>query len=130
MTVRELSQLYYLNREIEREQRRVAQLRDAATGTAAKISGLPGAGGLSDKTAIAAAIADSEAIIEAKLQLAIVEYRRLNQYIAGIDDSLIRQIVAYRFVDGLPWRQVAFHIGGGNTEDSCRMALNRYLAEN
>lgn len=128
MTKKELSKLYCLNREIEQEQRRLAQLKEAATNTAVKISGLPAVGCMSDKTAIAAEIADSQAIIEAKLQLAIVEYRRINQYIAAIEDSYIRQIIALRFVDGLTWFQVAQHIGGGNTSDSVRMALNRFLS--
>ncbi|HIX16921.1 MAG TPA: hypothetical protein H9860_01270 [Candidatus Gemmiger faecavium] len=128
MTKKELSRLYCLNREIEQEQRRLAQLKEAATNTAVKISGLPAVGCMSDKTAIAAEIADSQAIIEAKLQLAIVEYRRINQYIAAIEDSYIRQIIALRFVDGLTWFQVAQHIGGGNTSDSVRMALNRFLS--
>ena len=128
MTKKELSRLYCLNREIEQEQRRLAQLKEAATNTAVKISGLPAVGSISDKTAIAAEIADSQAIIEAKLQLAIVEYRRINQYIAAIEDSYIRQIIALRFVDGLTWFQVAQHIGGGNTSDSVRMALNRFLS--
>lgn len=128
MTKKELSRLYCLNREIDQEQRRLAQLKEAATNTAVKISGLPAVGSISDKTAIAAEIADSQAIIEAKLQLAIVEYRRINQYIAAIEDSYIRQIIALRFVDGLTWFQVAQHIGGGNTSDSVRMALNRFLS--
>lgn len=128
MTKKELSRLYCLNKEIEQEQRRLVQLKAAATNTAAQISGLPALGCISDKTAIAAEIADSQAIIEAKLQLAIVEYRRINQYIAAIEDSYIRQIIALRFVDGLTWFQVAQHIGGGNTSDSVRMALNRFLS--
>lgn len=123
-----LSRLYCLNREIEQEQRRLAQLKEAATNTAVKISGLPAVGCMSDKTAIAAEIADSQAIIEAKLQLAIVEYRRINQYIAAIEDSYIRQIIALRFVDGLTWFQVAQHIGGNNTADGVRKALERFLS--
>lgn len=129
MTKKELSQLWYLNREIEHEQERIAQLRTAATDTSAKISGLPGGGGISDKTAIAALIADSEAIIHAKMQLCIVEYNRLNRYIASVEDSLTRQILTLRYVEGLSWTAVAMHVGGGNTADSIRMVHNRFLKE-
>lgn len=129
MTKKELSRLYCLNREIEQEQRRLAQLKEAATNTAVKISGLPAVGCMSDKTAIAAEIADSQAIIEAKLQLAIVEYRRINQYIAAIEDSYIRQIIALRFIDGLTWFQVAQRIGGNNTEDSVKKAFYRFVKD-
>ena len=127
MTVKELSQLYQLNREIDREKERIRQLRDAATNSAAKISGLPHASCLSDKTAIAASIADSEAIIEAKVKLCVVEYNRLCRYVAGIDDSLIRQIISFRFIDGMTWRSVAHSVGGGNTEDSVRQAFHRFI---
>lgn len=51
----------------------------------------------------------------------------INEYIESIDDSLIRQIIILRYIKGLTWDQVAVHIGGGNTADSVRMALNRFL---
>lgn len=127
MTIKELSQLYHLNREIEQEKIRLQELTAAATDTSAKISGLPHVGGLSDKTAIAAQIADSKAIIEAKIALSVVEYNRLNRYIANVQDSLTRQIMALRFVNGMSWNQVAMSIGGGNTADGVRMLISRYL---
>lgn len=127
MTKRELSQLYYLNREITQERERLAQLEAAATSTASAISGLPHAGTISDKTALAAAIADSRAIIEAKQRTAVAEYNRLMRYIAGVNDSVIRQILSARYVDGLSWQAVANKVGGNNTADSVRMAINRFL---
>ena len=128
MTVKELSQLYYLNREIEREQLRIRELEDAATNTAAKpITTSPCAGGISDSTAVIAQVVDCEVIIKAKQQVAAVEYKRLLEYIEGINDSLVRQIIALRFIDGLKWRQVAEHVGGNNTEDSVKKACYRYI---
>ena len=67
----------------------------------------------------AAEIADLRGIIEAKHQQCLYERSRLSAT-SSIDDSLLRQIFTYRFVNGLPWRQVAACIGGGNTEDGCR----------
>lgn len=51
----------------------------------------------------------------------------LEEYIATIPDSLIRQILTLRYINGLSWQQVAAHIGGGNTADSVRMMHNRFL---
>ena len=127
MTKKELSNLFYLNIEIEREEERLKQLEEAATNTAVKISGLPHASGISDKTAIAAEIADTRNIIEHKNKEAIIEYNRIMRYIAGIDDSLIRQIITLRYVDGKSWTSVATQIGGDNTPDSVRKALDRFL---
>jgi len=49
------------------------------------------------------------------------------EYIETIDDSLLRQIIILRHVNGLTWDQVAASIGGGNTADSVRKIHDRYL---
>ncbi len=77
----------------------------------------------------AAEIVDLKGIIEAKLQQCIYERNRLERYITTIEDSLLRQIFTYRFVNGLPWEQVAACVGGGNTAGSVRMACYRYLKQ-
>ena len=126
VTKKELSQLYYLNHEIEQERRRLRELEAAATSVSPKITGLPHINKISDKTAIAAQIADCRAVIEAKLKLSVIEYNRLNRFIASVDDSLMRQILSLRYVDGFSWQRIAF-IGGGNSADSVRMLINRFL---
>ena len=128
MTLKELSQLYYLNREIEMDQRRLRELEAKALPGAQVITGMPHGTGVVDKVGeIAAEIADLRGIIEAKHQQCLYERSRLERYIADIDDSLLRQIFTYRFVNGLPWLQVAACIGGNNTADSVRVACNRYI---
>jgi hypothetical protein len=52
-----------------------------------------------------------------------------NEYIHTIDDSLMRQILSLRYINGLTWEQVAAHIGGGNTADSVRKAADRFLGK-
>lgn len=49
------------------------------------------------------------------------------EYIENIDDSLIRQIITLRHINGLTWEQVAARIGGNNTADSVRMMHDRFL---
>jgi len=56
--------------------------------------------------------------------------KETNEYINNIDDSLIRQIISLKYVDGLTWEQVAASIGGGNTPDSVRKMCNRFLEKN
>lgn len=129
MTKKELSQLYRLNREIEKDKRLLETLEAAATSTTPRLTGLPHAPGKADKTALAAEIADLRAIIDAKVQLTIVEYNRIHRYAAAIEDSLTRQIVILRHVNGLTWKQVAAHIGGSNTEASVKMAYHRHFTK-
>lgn len=126
-TKKELSQLYYLKREIRNDELRLAQLEDAATSITQNMSGMPGSGRKSDKTAIGAEIADLKNIIDSKKQMCIAHYNRIMRYVAAIDDSFIRQIITYRHVDMMKWRDIAQKIGGGNSEDGIRMAYNRFL---
>ena len=120
MTRKELSQLYYLNREIEQETKRLKEFESR------EISGLPYEKELDEKTQ--EEIKDCKIIIYAKRQAAVIEYKRLMKYIEKIDDSLMRQIVSLRYINGYNWTQVAMHIGGGNTADSVRMVHNRFLS--
>lgn len=130
MTLKELSQLFYLNREIETEKERLEQLKSEAEGlSGGKLTGMPTASGHSkDKLArCVAEVIDTEAIIAAKLMQCLHERNRLERYIADIPDSLMRMIFTYRFINGLPWEQVAACIGGGNSAGSVRMMCYRYL---
>lgn len=128
MTLKELSQLYYLNREIEMDKKRLQELEIMAVSISPNLTGMPRSPGVSDKVGrYAAEIADLKGIIEAKHKQCLYERSRLERYIADIDDSLIRQIFTYRFVNGLPWEQVAACIGGKNTGASVKMACHRYL---
>jgi hypothetical protein len=130
MTLKELSQLYYLNREIEMDQRRLRELEVKALPGAQVLTGMPHAPGVTDKVGqYAAEIADLKGLIEAKHQQCLYERSRLERYISGIDDSLTRQIFTYRFISGLPWEQVAACVGGGNNGGSVRMLCYRYLKQ-
>ena len=128
MTKRELSQLYWINREIEQEKRRLEELEAAATSSTAKITGLPHVSGAHDKIGdMAILIAEQRDLVELKIRQSVIEYNRLNRYINTVDDSVTRQVMSLRFVDGLPWAQVAYSIGGDNTADGCRKMVDRYI---
>lgn len=62
------------------------------------------------------------------LRIKIAEtINEVEEFISSIDDSHIRRIINLRYVKGLPWNIVAMQIGGMNSEDSVRKALDRYL---
>lgn len=129
MTLKELSQLYYLNREIEMDQERLADLKTRVGLSSPQMDGMPhGSGhGESKVEKVAAEIVDLQAIIAAKQIQCIHERARLERYISHIPDSLTRMIFTFRFVNGLPWAQVAASIGGDNKEDSVKKVCYRYL---
>ncbi len=131
MTKKELSQLYYLNREIEEQQRRLRELECLATSCTAQITGMPRSSGISEKLAkYATEIADLKALLDLNLKKCFYELNRLNRYIESVDDSQMRLILSLRYINGLSWRQIAFSIGGGNTEDGVRKAHDRFLRKN
>lgn len=130
MTKKDLSQLFYLQREIANDEQRLLELESAATNTTANMNGMPGGGKISDKTAIAAEMADLRDIIDAKKSMCIAHYNQIMRYVAGIDDSFIRQIITYRHIDMMKWRDIAQKIGGGNSEDGIRKAYARFLDKN
>lgn len=128
MTIQELSQLYWLNKEIDRDTERLRQLELAAQPAAQVLTGMPRGNGTSDKVGrYAVEIADLKAIIGAKVTQCIYERVRLERYIADVPDSLTRQIMTLRFVNGLTWAQVAACVGGGNSEDAVRKTCTRYI---
>lgn len=131
MTLRELSQLYWLDREIARDRERLAELRASLECVgAADYDGMPKGSGVSNRLEMCIAeIVDLEAIIQAKMTQCLHERNRLERYIAEIPDSLTRQIFTLRFVNGMSWVQVAHSVGGGNTEGSVKMICYRYLRQ-
>ena len=131
MTIKELSQLYYLNREIERDRERLSILRSKASSMGASgFDGLPKSGCLGGRLAqCIAEIVDLEVIIQAKITQCLHERNRLERYISDIPDSITRQVFQLRFVSGLPWAQIALSIGGGNTEEGVRKRVYRYLKQ-
>lgn len=131
MTLKELSQLYYLNREIEDLTNKIAELEAKATDTSVKITGMPRGSGTGDKIGRAVEeLCYYKSKLINRLARCRIELIRLNDYISACPDSLTRQILTYRFVNGLSWNQVAAHIGYPATEWSVKDAAYRYIRKN
>lgn len=110
------------------DERRLHELEIRVQPGATAVTGTSHVQGVSDKVGdYAVLIADLRTVIVEKQRRCIQEQKNLEQYIAGIRDSLTRQIFTYRFVRGFTWAKVAQLVGGGNTPDSVRMACRRYL---
>lgn len=62
------------------------------------------------------------------LEMELIEtLNKVEEFIASVSDSRMRRIINLRFIENLSWNKVADRIGGGNTEDSIRMAFNRFM---
>jgi hypothetical protein len=129
MTKKELSQLYWLNREIEEQQRRLAELESLATSCTSRITGMPHGSGVSDRLAgYVAEIADLRSLIDLNLKKCFYELNRLTRYINCVEDSQMRQILSLRYIHGLSWQKIAFTIGE-HDEQYPRRKHNSFLSK-
>jgi len=131
VTKKELSQLYYLNREIVQIQSRLSELESLATSSTYKITGMPFVPGISDKVGrYVTEIADLKALLDLNLKKCFYELNRLNKYIESVEDVQMRMILCLRYVNGLSWQQVAASVGGGNSDKNIQMSVKRFLKRN
>lgn len=157
MTLEELSQLFYLNREIEMDRERLEKLvteiqedeeqlacleLKAAGSSSPNYDGMPKGTGHGNKIENAVAriwdlqetikqkkalLSECKETIERKQMLCLAERNKLESYIAEITDSLLRLIFTYRFIDGLTWYEVSSRLGVRTTEESVKKMCYRYI---
>lgn len=114
VTQKELEQLYWLNREIEADRKRVSELecmlRYGGAATGLPLMSAEERGGVREE------LEECCRILSKRVKRAAAEYRRLCVFIDGIEDSMMRQILSLRYINGLSWQQVAFSIGEGDEQ--------------
>ena len=143
MTKAELSQLRNLRQEISELEKRLVSVHDLLADTEQLTDCVQGSmdvlpyakhsiiiSDFSD-TKAAETIYHQQCAIEReitrKLGESVTEYGKLLSYINGLQDSYIRRIMRYRYLDGYNWTKIAMLIGGGNTADGVRKAHDRFL---
>ena len=132
MTRKELSQIYYLNRELQMWERELNEIIQASQITGQNIDGMPfqQTNATSDKVSeTAIRIVNKMEAVKAMKDTIEKHKEEVYRYIATLDDSILRQIVKYRCIDLMSWTKVARMIGGGNTADGLRMMYTRAIPE-
>lgn len=126
MTVRELSELQWLTREIELIRQELAELEKAARQPAAPRMSAPVRASRRDRMAdYAAGTERIRGILTERSLAAQAERERLEAYISAVPDSLTRQIMVYHFMRGYSWGRTARAVGGGNTANGVRQRVYR-----
>ena len=118
VSLRDLSQMRNLQQEIRLDTARLNRL-DVTLYPSSRLD--------AERAALAPYAAEIREVIRVKRENCIRERLRLERYIASVDDSLVRMAMTLRFLDGLHWQAVAMRIGGGNTEDSVKKMVYRYI---
>ena len=128
MTLKELSKVYYLSKEIKHDRKRLRMLRNIGVKTT-KINGMPFAiSVIYDPIAEnVATIIDLERALKRNIAKRLYEKRKIMTFINNIDDCFIRLIFKLRFIECKNWRDVAKEIGGGNTSLTVRNSCYRFL---
>ena len=159
MTLKELSKLYWLNREIEQTRRQLEELEKEISEDAERLKELrrgldgvhsPGLDGMPHGSDVHSAVENAVMrvmrleedlirkhdaaknlyeMISARQTRAIVEKEKLENYIAEIEDPVLRAAFTCRFVDGATWEKVAESMGK-YTPDVVRKMCYRYVRRN
>jgi hypothetical protein len=128
MNLKDLSQLYCLERQIQRDERRLEDLRSRLVNISPKLSGMPAKPGASDAIGDAVpAIIDLEKKIQQEKAAFEQEKIDMELFLRRIQDAQLRLIFILRFVDLKSWNEVADEIGGGNTDNSVKKLCYRHL---
>lgn len=126
MTKEELKQIYYINGEIKMWQRELERLQCKSLVKGQEITDIPRGSGTSDKVAdLAIERTEVEAIINGKLAEIQVQRKKIMEYINGVEDSLLRQIMFFRNVSCMSWNQVARELG--KTETCVKQIYSRHF---
>ena len=129
MTVKELSQVYELEREIKEYDRKIDELRARRTAISAPAFDKEPTGRTdpshSKVEALTAEIIDLEELLRLHRLQITVEHARLERYIGSIEDSAVRQIIHLRYAELLPWPEVARRMN--YTQEAVKKRLYRYL---
>lgn len=107
MTEAELKQIRQLDREIRLDDARIKRLKSDSC----------------DHSALIGELEHKKAACEQKRTDAV-------RYIASVSDSITRQAMELRYIDGYGWMRAAMEIGGGNTADGLRMRVYREIRKN
>lgn len=159
MTVKELSQLYWLNKEVKLYEKQLAQLEAELKEDCAELErlragmdglhspgmdGMPHGSGVSNPVestvaqimTLEAALRGKheaatrlKALIAARHTVIVLERDRLEHYITSIADSNIRRMFTLRFVERMSWERVSAGMGAGYGVDAVKKTVYRYIRQ-
>lgn len=116
MTEKELNQLYWLKKEIEQQQKRLSKLRLMSKIRHPVLTDIPKS--TEQKNIIeyyVINVVDLENIIQSNIERCIEETKKIESFIATINDSEMRQIVTLRSIQGLTWEQIGQKLNSDRT---------------
>lgn len=129
MDIKELSNLYYLNKEIKRLEEELDEIVEIGSSV---IDGMPHGTGTGDK--VQQLVLKRQSLIEQiiKKQIKYIDEKsKMEYFIDNIEDSKVRLIARLRFIDFKNWYEIADEITPENKKlvnrNAPYMLLKRYF---
>lgn len=131
MTRKDLSRIYYLDRELKMWQQELNELEARIGVGSPAFNGMPSAHGKpsSPTEREGMALADCKTQIELIVLQIKEATKEVYDFIASVDDSLMRQIINYRCVKLMNWTQIAVKLGGKNSAENLCNMYSRFLTK-
>ena len=128
MTMKELHQLWILNKLIERDEEDIKRIEERLGIKSPSLSGMPHNPGAHDKIGEGVPeLVDRKNELEERRKQYTAARNELRAYVEAVPDLHVRLIMQLRFLDLKTWQEVADFAGGRNSEASVRMLVKRYL---
>lgn len=130
MTLEKLNKLRISIITLKNLQEKIEDKKRKAESATQKLSGMPSAkGGCNGKENVILSYVDDEKELERICEEMSAAHAEAFTYIMSIEEPAIHLIFYYRFISGYSWNEVATLIGG-NTENSVKKTVYRYIERN
>lgn len=132
MTREQLKQAYVIRKELRMWQERRNELELDIAPLVKNIDGMPYSNTNSVNSPTeekAIRLNEAAAAIDEKIKELKKVIKEIEDFIFTVEDSYIRQILEYRCVYCMKWKDVASKLGEGYTEDMVKQSYHRFVKE-
>lgn len=129
MTLNELNKLKENLEPARKLKAKINKKKMLADSASPNMLGMPSSD-VASKDALILSYMDDEIALTNLYNRIIAANHKAFNYIMNIRDEQTQLIFRYRFINGYSWVKVAMELGGGNTDDSVRKRVDRYLQKN
>lgn len=112
MTEKDIGQMYYLNKEIERLNEELNWMECKSMMKSPILTGMPFGGGVSDKTAdYAVRIEEIRNLIDISVKKLLYTRAEIERFLQEIEDPELRLIIRLRSINHLGWQEIGEELG-------------------
>lgn len=112
MTVEEINNIYYINKEIEKVQKELYDLKSKNFYKRSILTGIPKGNSQHDIFSdYAEDIKTHEDMLHYNLKMLYVERKKLEEFLESIEDAELKLIIRLRAVNNMKWEKIGEELG-------------------